>query len=149
MKQTGAILKAWLQRVIATGGPYDPAALFAGVYQSITEHGEDTVLADLVEGTGDVATRVALTPWGSVYKLDDGRWAVDAIPATFVPNDSTEAQIVRGSFLATAGTAGTLKAWDDLPTPANLADENSHVTIVWRLTIDPDGRFAANIVWDG
>lgn len=149
LKQTDATLKAWLQRAVAAGGPYDPASLFLGVYTAIVDNGAATDLADVTEGTGDLATRQAISAWGTPYKMVDGRWVVDAAAKTFRVADETEAQIVTGYFLASLVTAGVLKAWDNLATPANLEDEDRAVTIAVRLSIDPLGRFSITQTWNG
>lgn len=149
MQQTDLILKAWLQRAIAAGGPYDPAALFLGVAVAVTDNGVNTVQADVTEATGDMATRQAIAAWGAPHKLNDGRWCVDAAPKTFLPADSTEAQILSHWFLNTAAAAGTLKAFKPFAPPVNLPDENYSVSITVRLTVDPDGRFDQSVITNG
>lgn len=149
IKQTDAVLKAWLERAIATGGPYDPAALFMGVFTAIDDHGVNTVIGDLTEGTGDLATRVAVTPWGASHKLSDGRWAADGPPCSFTPADDTESQLVTGWFLASASTAGTLKAWATIAEGVSLANEFRTLTVIPRICVDPSGRWSAEVVYDG
>lgn len=146
MKQAAATLKAWLEKAIAATGPFDPAALFIGVYTAITDNGQDTVQADVTEGTGALATRVAVTPWSAVYKLADGRWCADGPLCTFSPASAAEAQTVAGWFLNSAAAAGTLKAFEPLPSARPLPDENADLKIIPRLTIDPDGRFSVTAV---
>lgn len=146
MKQTGAVLKATLEKAIAAGAPYDPAALFLGVYTAIVDNGQDTDMTDVTEGTGDLATRVAVTPWSAVYKLSDGRWCADGPLCTFSPASAAEAQVIVGWFMNSAAAAGTLKSWEPLPSARSLIDENSDLKIIPRLTIDPDGRFSITTV---
>ena len=148
LKQADATLRAWLERAVAVGGPYDPAALFIGVYTAVVDAGAATTLADVTEGTGAIATRQAITAWSAPYKLLDGRWCCDAAGKTFKVASAAEAQIVTGYFLASAAVAGTLKGFDSIA-PANLSDENRAVTIATRLTIDPLGRFSVSQVWNG
>lgn len=149
IKQTDAVLKSWLDQAIDTGGAYDPATLFMGVYTGLADHGAATVLADVTQATGQMATRKAVTPWGVPYKEADGRWVVDAPALFFTPADSTEAQTLAGFFIASLITAGVLKCWAPFGVAIPMADENAQVTIVFRLTIDPLGRFSAEVVWNG
>lgn len=149
LKQTDAVLLAWLSKAIAATGPYDPASTFLGVGTAVEDHGVNTVLADITEGAGALATRVAMTAWGAPYKLADGRWAVDGPPAHFRPADVTEQQTVAVMFYASAAVAGTLKAFNDVVPSVSLLDENYAVTIYPRLTIDPAGNFSAEVVIDG
>lgn len=147
--QTDAILLAWLQRAIAEDGPYDPATIFMGVYTAIADHGPATVLADLTQGTGALATRVAVASWSAPYKMVDGRWAVDGPPCRFSPASAAEAQTVVGWFVASLATLGVLKCFAAVVPPISLPNETWDMVVVFRLTIDPAGRFSAEIVWNG
>jgi len=149
VKFTDAILMTMLENIIETGNAFDPAALFLGVATAIDDLGAETTMSDITEPTGAMATRVALTPWGSPYKLDDGRWVADAPLAAFSPADATEGTTLVGYFLNTAGAAGTLKGFDFFDAPINLIDEFSQVSIIFRLTIDPEGRWSQSIVFNG
>lgn len=149
MTQTDAILKAWLTQAIATGGPFDPAALFLGMATAVTDKGGATALGDVTEATGAMATRVAISAWGTPQKMLDGRWCVDAAAKVFKPASSGEAQTLTHAFLVSASTAGTLKAFKALTSPKELVDETRALTYVWRLTIDPNGNFDANVYWNG
>lgn len=149
MVLTDAMLEAMLLHITDTGGPFDPAALFAGVFQSIDDQGVATVQGDVTEGAGDAATRVALTPWGAPHKMQDGRWGIDAPVAEFRVASAAEAQTLAGWFINTAGVAGTLKGFGYFPDPIPLVDENSYVAVVFRLTIDPEGRWSAEVVYNG
>lgn len=149
LKQTDTVLKAWLTRATSTGGPYDPAATFLGVATAVDDHGADTVIGDVTEAGGDLSDRIAVTPWGTPHKLADGRWAVDGPLAIFRPADDTEAATITFWFLATLVAAGVLKAWAPVSPPVYLIDENSTISILPRITIDPEGRFSAEIVVNG
>lgn len=149
MKQTDAVLQAWLDRATAVGGPYDPAALFLGVATAVNDMGASTVQADVTEGGGALATRVAVTPWSAAYKMADGRWVKDGPPCSFTPASAAEAATITHWFLNSAAAAGTLKAFGQIGEGVNLPDENHTWTIVPRLTIDPNGRFSAEVTWNG
>ncbi len=149
MKQVDSVLEAWLTQAIAAGKNYDPAAVFVGVASAITDNGAATVLADVTECTGALATRVGVVAWSAPYKLADGRWAVDGPICEFSPASSAEAQSVNGYFLASLAVAGTLKAFTVFGQAYYLPDETRVLHIVPRLTIDPLGRFGAEIVWNG
>lgn len=140
---------AILTNIIATGRAYDPADTFVGVFVQITDNGLDTVLADLTLGTGDLLTRTAVTAWGTPYDLTDGRRVVDGPAIEFRPADETEGTVVRGWYFANASSAGDVLAWGLFPAPVTLVDENSAVTVIPRLTVDPDGRWDAAVVFNG
>jgi hypothetical protein len=135
--------------LLDTGGALDTASLFAGLFTAIDDHGGATVLADLTQATGAMATRVAEDPRGAVHKLTDGRWAADLPPATFAPANSGEAQTVIGWFLADANVAGVLLMYNRFPTPINCPDEFHPVTVIPRITMDPRGKWGAEIVYNG
>lgn len=149
LKQTDATLAAWLAKAIATGGPYDPAATFLGVATAIVDKGALTQQSDITEPTGAMATRLAVTSWGTPHKLNDGRWVVDAAPMTFQPADETEHAILVGFFLNSAATAGTLKCFNFFPSAIELIDHTRTLSIVMRLAIDPKGNYSAEVVYNG
>lgn len=141
IKQTDAVLQAWLTRATGTGGPYDPAALFLGVATALVDNGALTTMSDVTEGTGDLADRVAVTAWSDPYKMNDGRWVVDGPVCPFAVASSSESQTVTHWFLNSASSAGTLKAYASLSTAVPLPDEKKQLNIIPRITIDPAGRF--------
>lgn len=147
MTQTDAVLKAILEKMIAAGGPYDPAALFVGVATAVVDLGVLTTQANVTEATGAMATRVACTPWGSPYKLADGRWVVDGPVCVFAPASAAEAQTLSHVFLNSAAAAGTLKAFKPITPVASMVDENSQFNIHIRLTVDKDGRWDQNVIF--
>lgn len=147
MTQTDATLRAWLERAIAIGGPFDPAALFLGVATAVDDLGALTAMGDVTEATGAMATRQAIAGWTAPYKLNDGRWVADADPLYFSPANAGEAQALSHYFLASAAVAGTLKAFKPFAPPRNMVDQNSEVAIIVRVTIDPAGRFDTDVVF--
>lgn len=149
MKHTDAVLQAILARAIAAAGPFDPAALFLGVATAITDLGVNTTMAQVTEATGAMLTRVAITPWGTPYKLASGSWVVDGPIAIFAPASAAEAQVLSHWFLASAAVAGTLKSFEALTPARTMSDENSQLNIIPRLTVDPTGNVAVSIVFDG
>lgn len=149
MTQTDAILAAWLAAAVGEGGPYDPASLFLGVGTAVTDNGASTVLADITQATGDMATRQAVDAWSDPYKMADGRWVVDGPLLAFAPGDETEGQNLAVWFLASAAENGTLKAFGKISPAVPLPDENRHWSIVPRITIDPEGRFSAEVTFNG
>lgn len=142
-------LQGILAGITETGNIFDPAATYVGVATALTDNGQLTTMTDVTEGTGDLATRQAVTAWGSPYKLVDGRWAVDGPLMSFRVADNTEAQTITNWFLASASTAGTLRGFGLISPPANLPDEFAEWSIVLRLTVDPDGRWSAEITFNG
>lgn len=149
MKLTDTTMKNMLLNITDTGAELDPAALFLGVYTAVNDMGGATALSDITQATGDMATRAALATFGDPHKLNDGRWAVDAPAQERRPGDSSENQVLQGFFLASLITGGVLKTWEDFPNPVALADEFSSVSIIVRITVDPDGRWAADVIFNG
>lgn len=149
LKLTDDVLKNILAKAIAAAGPLDPTAVFVGLASAVTDKGQDTTLADVTEATGAVATRVEVTAWSAPYKMSDGRWVVDGPICTFSPLNSSESQGVSFFFFASLAAAGVLKGFGSLGGEIPLPDENKQVSIVPRITIAPDGRYGAEIVWNG
>lgn len=145
MQLTAATRDAILGNLIATGGAFDPAATFLGVALSITNNGLGTVLADVSLGPGGMANRQAVGVWGTPYTMNDGRRVVDAPAREFRPASSAEACVIGAWYVAN----GTLKAFQQLPEPVALPDQNRAMTLVFRLTVDPTGRWDASVVLDG
>lgn len=149
MQLTAPQLADLLDALIIADGPFDPAAVFIGLYTAITPHGLTTVMADLTRPTGNLATAVALTTFGAPYTMTDGRRVVDAALKQFRPTTSADGITALGWFLADAATAGNLLAYKGLPAPVPLPDENSSLGIVFRLTVDPNGRWDASVEYNG
>lgn len=149
LKLTSDVLQAILLAITDTGGPLDPAATFLGVYTAIDDQGQDTLLADVVQATGAMAVRQALTTWSTPSRMADGRWVCDSPAYEFRPASSAESQVLTGSFLATLATLGALKGYEDFPGPVALPDEDHSVSLVVRAAVDPTGRWGTQIVWNG
>jgi hypothetical protein len=149
MEMPWATREAILAALIATGGPFDPAALYVSVATAATTHGPNTVLSDLTEPTLADVPRVALTPWGTSYRMTDGRVVVDAPLAEFRPGGSTSSLSLVAWLLADAATAGNLIAWAVIPGGVSLPSSSYAWNIVVRLTVDPQGRWSAEIAYNG
>lgn len=146
---TDAVLSTMLSNLIETGNILDPAAVFVGASPAIDNQGADTVIGDVTEAPGDVGDRVAVTTWTGPYKMQDGRWVVDSPVITFTPASDADATIISWVFLASLITAGVLKGFVQLPNPVPLPNEFTTLSVVVRITIDPNGRWSANVVWNG
>lgn len=149
MKMTETILKAILTRMTNTGGPFDPAALFLGAALSIVDKGVNTAQSDVTAPTGDSATRVAVDAWSAIYRLDDGRYATDGPVCTFAQGSGDDDETLQYVFFNTAATAGTLKAFTALIPPVTVTDGGAPLAVVPRITVDPNGNWSADVVWDG
>ncbi|HEX4614112.1 MAG TPA: hypothetical protein VH092_38370 [Urbifossiella sp.] len=149
MKLTATVLKAILAKMIATGGPFDPAALFIGVGTAYADNGQAEVLADITIPTGAMATALAVTPWSDPHMLNNGCWCVDGPALTFAPADSTEAATLAVWFYSTLATAGVLKGYQPIAPAVPLANEFSTWTIVPRLSVDPLGNWDFSISFNG
>jgi hypothetical protein len=149
MSATITMASKALADMIAASAVFDPAAVFVGVATNIMDKGALTSMTDVTEATGKMATREAVTTWGAPYMMNDGRAVVDSPNKVFAPLDATEQQVLTHFFLADAAAAGNLLYFEVLPEPAALADENDHLTVVIRLTVDPAGRWSASVSWNG
>lgn len=149
MKLVGATLEAILAVLTGAGGPFEAAAVWLGVAESIVDNGQATTLSDVTAATGAVATRTEITDWTQPFVLVDGRWAANGTAGTFRPASSAQSQTISAWYLADALAAGNLVAYGFFNGPIALPDENYAVQIVPRLTIDPDGRWSANVVING
>lgn len=149
MQLTQAQLDAALGDMIATGGSFDPAALFVGVGTAITQAGLDTDLADVTQATGAMATAKAVTTWGAIMHLLDGSSAVEGPLMTFHPANSGEAQTLQVWFLADAATPTVLYGYGLINPPVSLPDEFHSWNFVLRLTLDPNGQWDASVSWNG
>lgn len=148
MQITQAVLFDSLDALVATGGPFDPAALWLGVASVIVNNGLNTVLADITPGIGTLATRKAIATWGPTYLTKNGLASADAPALTFTPTTSADADTIVGWYLADALTAGNLVGFGLLPLPVTLNGPENILTIAMRLTQDPLGRWDATVSWD-
>lgn len=149
MQITTAIRNAVLPLLIATDGILDPVAVFIGLYTASSPQGVNTVLGDLTLAPGALATATDVGTWGTPYVLTDGRSVVDGAPQTFRPATSADFCVATGWYMADTATAGTLLAFEPFPVPIPLPTTTSQVTIIPRITIDPDGRWSASVAYNG
>lgn len=149
MQIVARLRNAILDALIATDGALDPAATFIGIATAIVNNGVNTVMSDVTPAPEGLAEAVALATYGAPYTLDDGRRVVDAALKQFRPAAPDEACVVVGWYLADTETDGNLLAFDVLPEPIPLPDENKSMSVVVRITVDPAGRWDASVVIDG
>lgn len=146
---TDDVMEGILNAMIATDGEFDPAALFIGVASNVANPGGGMTIADVTPATGSLATRKASASWGTPYKLTDGRWVVDGPVVTFFPTTTADGQSISWAYLADALTAGNLLAAFPINPSVNLPGPTSHWNCILRLTVDPSGRWEANITFNG
>lgn len=144
---TSGARDAILSALIAGGGPFDAAILQIGVATGIVNNGLAEVNADLTLPPGGMATKQALTSWGTPYTMGDGRRVVDAPAKEFRPASSAEACVIVGWYLSTASLV--LKAYAYTDAPIALPDQTRAMTVIVRLTVDPAGRWDASVIVDG
>lgn len=149
MQLTSTQLYAAIADLIAAGASFDPAAVFVGVFVSITDSGLDTLITDVVMPPTSVAVRKAVTAWGAPHSLLNGSVAVDGPAMSFSPASSADATTVAGWYIASLATAGVLLGFGYFPEPIALPDEFSEAGILLRLTLDPQGQWDANVYWNG
>lgn len=150
MKLSEASLENMMAAWIAEGGPWEPTTLFFGVFTAIEDNGVNTVLGDITQATGAMATRIQGDAWGANAKLANGTLYRTLTPnLTFSPANSGEAQILTGWFVASLGVGGTLLGYGYFPEPIEMLDAFSDLEMVFRLTIDPAGKFSDEVVITG
>lgn len=149
MQMTADTRDGLMADISATGATLDPAALWVGVGTAVDQQGLATVLADISQATGAMATRQAIAAWSTTYTLNDGRAVRDGPLLHFKPASSSEGQALAVWFLADALTAGNLVAYGVIFPTVNLPDQHSVWSIVPRITLDPLGRWSAEITYNG
>lgn len=149
MTLTDAQMRAMLTALTATGGPFDPAATYLGVATAIADHGSATVQADVTAPPGAAATRGVLASFDGPFKLSDGRWVMEAPSQNFGIASSADACILANWFLNSAAAAGTLKGFGSIFPTVSLVDQYSEFQFVFRLVVDPQGRWDASVQWNG
>jgi len=135
--------------ITATGGSLDPAAVFVGVGTAVNDQGLATLLSDITQATGALATRQEVTTWSSAYVLNDGRAVRDGPLMHFKPASSSEAQTLQVWFIADALTAGNLLAYGLIFPAVPLPDQFAVWSIVLRVTVDPAGQWSAEVTYNG
>lgn len=142
-------MEAMLLALIDTGAPFDPAAVFIGVGIALDNQGSETVRADITPALGTAGTATAATTWSAPYKMNDGRWAVQAPVKTFKIASSSDACNLVVWYLASLATLGVLLGFGPVFPNVGLSDEFSLYSLVVRLVIDPAGRWDAIVSWNG
>lgn len=141
---------AILADLIATGGPWDPAATFLGVADSIDDRGLATAVADIHAPPTSLAVRQAVTTWSTPHVKSDGRAMVDSPSRRFSPASSADGTVIGAYYVADALTAGNLMFFKGIPGGIPLPDNTASMTIVLRLVVDPvNGTWEASIVFNG
>jgi hypothetical protein len=146
MSMTKAARDAILAALTAEDGPWDPAAVFVGVFSDITPHGLNTVRADLTVPAGAGFAADAVTTWSSPHVKTDGRAMVDSPVQEFRPANAGEGTTLRGWFVADAAVAGNLLFWGTFRDLIPLSDETRALRLVLRLAVDPEGGQWADVV---
>lgn len=128
---------------------FDPAAVFVGVFTAIVDNGISTVMADLTLPSGAPGDVTAVTTWGTAYVMSDGRAVRDGPPIDFRPASSSEATTVIGWYYSSDDPPTELLEFGYFDDPIPLPDEFAVATVIPRLTVDPNGRWEANVVYNG
>lgn len=149
MQLTAAARDAILLNMTETGNEFDPVTCFVGVGTAIVNKGTATLLVDITQATGALATRQEVTDWSDLYVLTDGRAVVNGPLMTFAPASSAQGQTINCWFIASLATLGTLKAFGLIQPAVTLPDEFSSWSIVLRITVDPNGEWSAEVTFNG
>jgi hypothetical protein len=149
MTPTDRLMQALLTEAIATAAILDPADTFVGLYISGPEPNPPLTVASFVLPDATDVPAKAATAWTAPFKLNDGRWAIQANMLTWRLPDSDNAFTANGLYLADAITAGNILAWEAIAGGINFPDALHELSLVVRLTIDPLGRWGANVLING
>ncbi|MHB8735444.1 MAG: hypothetical protein ACYC6M_09105 [Terriglobales bacterium] len=148
MQLTSLALKEAMTAITAAGQVFDPTKLFLGVATAIVPHGINEALADITLPPGTLAPLQEITVWGPSYLSKGNLETVDSGIHTFSPTTTADAAVIVGWYLMDAASAGNLLAYAFLPTPVTLAGPQNILSIVIRLTLDPNGQWDASVDWD-
>jgi hypothetical protein len=141
-----ATIDAALAKLIATGGPFADAALFAGVASAVDPHGVDTVIGDVTPVIGAAGAMQAVT-WGTPYVLNDGSAVVDSNVLQYLPTGS-ETGSVAAVYLGDTSVPLTLKGWLVEQPTVPISADHPYSTVL-RLVVDPSGRWSVSLSWNG
>lgn len=148
MQLTSYSLAKALEDLIAASGVFDAAEVYVGLYQTWTNQGLNTTMADIVPATGSVSNLVQVTDWSPVYLAKSGLEVVDAQTMVWSPTTPADAQTVQGVYLTDASPAGNLLGVIPFAANVSLAGPTSRLSVVVRLTLDPTGTWDATVTWD-
>lgn len=149
MPITRAFQDSALADLVATGGTLDPVAVFLGLYIAPPVDGTPIIATDFTLPDPTDMPAQAVTTWGAVQYLVDGRSARQAAAKTFRLPDADNAFTAVGWYLADALTGGNVLQWGTLTESVQMNDANSAVTVLFRVTADPAGRWDALVSVNG
>jgi hypothetical protein len=149
MQLTDATLHAMLSALIAADGPLDPAGTWAGLATAVADAQDETLMADVTPAPGALATRLPITTWVGPYRMNDGRWVVDSPVKTWTPASEAEGVTLTHWYLADALVAGALVGFGMFSPNLVMVDNSSRANLVVRVTLDPLGRWSAEMAWNG
>lgn len=149
MTPTDLLLEGLLADVTAAGKTLDPAGVFAGLYEDGPDPSPPVTAADFTLPDATDFPAVAVTAWTDPFQLTDGRWAIQSNLLTWRPPDDTNAFSAVGWYLADAATAGNILGWEPISPAVPLPDETREVSLVVRVTFDPQGNWSASVVING
>lgn len=149
MQLTTATAEAIAAALVATDGVFDPAATWMGVGTAISPDGQNTVLADITQATGAMATRKTITAWSGPYQLEDGSIVYQSPLKTWAPASTSEAQTLVCWFLVDAATSGNLLAYGLIQPSVVLSGPLNSWSIVLRFLIDTAGNWSTEVTFNG
>jgi hypothetical protein len=146
---TQQLLQDFAASLVATGGPLDPAATWAGVATAIANMGLNTVMSNITEATGAMATRKSITAWNGPFISNTGSVYYEGPLMIWKPASSAEAQSLVAWFLADALTAGNLLYFQTIAPPITLPDELHQASLVLRMNVPSVGVYDLSVVFNG
>jgi hypothetical protein len=149
MPVTVALIEGLIADAIAVGKTLDPLAVFVGLYTAGPAVTPPVTAADFTLPNAVAAPAVAVASWGAPHLLADGRVCIDSAAKTFRLPNAVNAFTAVGWYLADAAVGGTILEWSPIAPGVALPDETKLLTIVVRLTLDPNGRWDASVLIDG
>jgi len=148
MTLTDRLLEGILSAAIDTGGPLDPADTYVGLYTAGPTTTPPATVADFTLPDATDAPAKLITAWTAPYKLVDGRWAVQGNLLTWRLPDADNPFTAVGHYLADALTAGNVLAYKPIAPGVNLPDATRSLSVVVRVTLDPNGQWDSTILID-
>lgn len=147
---TQATANAILAAAIATGKVFDPAATFLRLFTA-GPTGLGVAGSEFTFASAAAYNAEAITTWGSVQHLEDGRPAVASPAITFTPGSGADAATFIGWCLGNDSVTTTVKEWNLFPEPQVLSGADKPLTLIVRLAL-PFGTansYDATVVIDG
>ena len=148
MQLTSFALQKIATELIAASAIFDPTKVFVGVATAIVPNGINTAFSAITPAGGSLAPLQEITTWGAPYLSKNSLEVVDSGIHTFTPTTPADAATIVGWYLMDATNAGNLIGFGFLPVAVTLAGPQNVLSIVLRISVDPNGTWDVSMDWD-